>query len=453
MTDSNFYLQCYKHGAGLYTAGHYNEALVSLKKALVGQPNFPDVYYLIAQIYSELELYPDSVSMFEKVIKLLPNDLEIYRAYGKTLLKSGEEKKGLKILQKSLKLNPKDEQVRIDLGRYLLQQEQYKKALSIIEAGIRIQPESVPLICLAGDVLAKLKKFEKAQSNYESCLEIDPDYEPAKRGFNIVVRAMEDDVDSIDRSHEEMAKDEMLEAANLYRNKNYDQAIDRLLELKDRPGVEREASMLLGMSYVKKGLFKRAFDVLHKFSKVHTPDIMVWYYLGLSCNRMGLYSEAFDFLDEALVIDAVFEEALVEMGISCHMMGETVLGSEYLIRALKINRDNPRPYVQIARMAFDKNDKPKVKEFLKRAQECDPACPAILAFKGYVAVHRKKYVEAIDFFQKCLEATPDHFEILKLQGRAQYELGDQEGAKESFRAASTLNPADPECQQLLSGIE
>ncbi|MEW6234278.1 MAG: tetratricopeptide repeat protein [Candidatus Omnitrophota bacterium] len=453
MANANPFVQHYRQGMELYSAGHYEQALIPLKKVLVIQPDYPDVYYLIARIYDEMQRSADALSMYEKVLSLLPNDQEAHWSYGKSLIKAGEETKGVKILKKALKKNPKDPRVRNELAKYYLQEQSPKKALSLLEAGIKTMPHYAPFYASAGDVLRKLKKLAKAQEYYELSLELDPEYEPAKRGLNAVIHALEyQEEESAEKSPEEEAREELVEAAALFRNEQYNEAIMRLLELKDRPGVERDAAMLLGMAFAKKGLFKRAYDVFLSFMKEHSPDILVLYNLGLASNRMGKYEEAMGFLQEALMRDDEYEEALLEMGIACQMSGNAAEARDYYVRVLKINRDNPRPYAQLAQLAYGKGDKAKTAEFLKRALDLDPRCPDIALVKGIISAHEGKWQAAEKNLELSLEHSPDHFEALKYLGRVRMELDKQDEAIDCLRSAVALNPSDPECNRIIAEL-
>ncbi|MBN2328168.1 MAG: tetratricopeptide repeat protein [Candidatus Omnitrophica bacterium] len=453
MADERAYAQYYHTGVDLYAAGHYDEALIHFKKTVLLQPDFPDAYFKIACIYSELKLYPDAFSLYEKVVGLLPNDLEILWMYGKTLLKAGEEKKGVKILKKGMKLNRRDPRCRLELARYYVHIEQWQKAQALLENGLKWNPGCAPYYSLAGDISRKRKKYAKAQEYFEKCLELEPDNEFARRGFNAAMRAVANGGEK-DSAHqpEESGREEMLGAAALYANGEYDKAIVRLLDLKDQSGLDREASMLLGLAFARKGLYKRAHDVLLAFTEVHSPDILVWYNLGLAASRMGRYEDAIDYLAEALEMDEDFEEALIEMGIACQMIGEIPHAQRYFLHALKINKNDARPYAYLARMAFDRDDKARVDEFLRRAKKCDPGHPSISFFEGCAAMVEGDFHAAVEKLDACLLQTPDHFEALKLLGRAQLELHDLEGGLQSYKSASSLNPSDPECRQVLQEL-
>ncbi len=448
----NTFVQHYKSGLDFYSGGHYDQALVSLKKALVEQPDFPDVYFLIARIYDDMERHADALSMYEKIMGLLPNDLEVLCSFGRTLLKTGDERKGEKMFRKALKLNPRDVKARTELVRLLNRQQAPAKALKVAEQGIKAMPDYAPFYCMAGDILRKQNKLNKAQDYYEQCLELDSSQESAKRGIDAVMRGLENNNEGGQRTPEQEAREEMLEAANLFSAGDFDQAILRLMDIKDIPGVEREATLLLGFAFAKKGLYKRAHDVFISYLNRHDPDIRVLYNLGKALNRMGRYDEGLAYLHDALEIDSDYEEALVEMGIACQMTGRHNEAREAFVRALKMDRDNPRPYAYLALLAHEYNDEKKMKEFLKRANASDPDCPEIALVRGAIAVRDCEYETGAEPLQACLEKEPDHFEALKMLGFIRAQTHDIEGAYDCYRAAVTLNPSDQECNQILEEL-
>ncbi len=448
------YIQHYQKGMAFYTAGHYQEALDAIKRAIVQQPDYADAYEQIAKIYHELKEYEEAVSMYEKLVDLLPNDLEIRCCLGTTLIKAGEEKRGEKVLRKTLKMNPSYPEARMELIRYYLRNKKYCRANSLIKKGIKLLPDYAPFYCMAGDLARRRNKLEHAQDLYEECLELDPNYDPAKRGLNAVIRAMENpSAHRGEKSQDEEARGELVEAASLFRSGEYDQAILRLLDIKEQPSVARDASVLLGLSFVKKGLFKRARDVLHNFIQDHDPDVMILYNLGLTANRMGRYDEAIEFLAQALEIDEEYVEALIEMGIACLMTQEFSAAKDLFVRALKLDKENPRSYAYLARLAFDKGDRNKTAEFLKKAKTLDRKSVDVNLNLGYIAVKNGKYEEAAGHLRECLHVLPDHFEAHKLIGQAMMETGDREAAEQAFQAALALNPSDQHCSTVIQKLK
>lgn len=443
MTIPLDYLDYYQKGLESYRGGHYEQALISLKKSLLLQPDFPDPYFAIARVYTELRRHGDAVSIYEKLCDLLPNDLEVRCSLASELLKCGSERKAVWLLKKILRLNPNDTAARTVLLRHYLDTGKLRRALRAAKRGIKVLPEHVPFHYMAGETCLRMQKLDKAQEFYERCLDLNPNHEPAKRGLNAVIRALEEPGGGpVRRSPEDEARGELIEAATLYRAGDYDRAIDILRRLLDRPGAERDAAMLLGHSFVKKGLFKRARDVLVQFASSHEPDIMVLYNLGLASNRMGRYAEAMDYLEQTLTMDEEFTEALTEMGIACMMTGEPALARDFLVRAVKTGKTNPRPYAYLGRLAYNAGDRDKAVQFLRKAKALEPECIDIALNLGYIALRNGQYRDAAKHLEECLKRSPDHFEAHKLNGLARMNMESHALALESFRSALTLNPSD-----------
>lgn len=453
VTANSTYISLFQQGMAFYTAGHYEQALDAIKRSIVLQPDYTDAYDQIAKIYSELREYEEAVSMYEKLVELLPNDLEIRCSLGKTLIKAGQEKRGVKVLKRVLRMNPYFSDARLELIRYHIKNKHYCRANTLIIKGMRLLPDYAPFYCMAGDLARHKNRLEKAQDYYEQSMDLDPNYDPAKRGLNAVVRAMENPGGAYtEKTEEDEAREDLVAAASLYRSGEIDQAILRLMDIKETPSVARDASVLLGLSFVKKGLFKRARDVLHGFVQEHEPDVMVLYNLGLTANRMGRYDEAIDFLAQALEIDEEYVEALIEMGIACLMTQEYSAAKDLFVRAIRLDKDNPRSYAYLARIAFDKGDRAKTAEFLKKAKTVDSNNIDINLNLGYIAVKNGKYDDALGNLKKCLGLLPDHFEAHKLMGQAKLEKGDREGAELAYQAAVNLNPSDQHCTKMIQKL-
>ena len=79
---------------------------------------------------------------------------------------------------------------------------------------------------------------------------------------------------------------------------------------------------------------------------------------------MGLYKDAIPYLNDALQQDEEYQEALIEMGVAHQMLNHFSRAREYFVRALKVDRVDPRPYAHLARPAYDRGNRSKVAEFL-----------------------------------------------------------------------------------------
>ena len=449
------FLYHYRHGLNLFNSGHYEEALEALKQALLLEPNFPDAYVAIAKIHDELGNYQDSISLYKKLQKMLPNDQEIPKRLAVAYERIGDRRRARGILKKVVKANPNDTEARCRLARWLIADRKFRRADSLLRKGISRVGTCPEFYCLLGDIRRQQGKLEMAQEFYEQCLELDSNHTGAKRGINLLIRAMDAGDASVaaDQESEEAAvHEELIEAAQIFTDGNYELAIVRLQDLREKKSVRRQASILLGLAYVRKSLFKRARDIFYDLANTMRPETQVLFNLGLACNRVGDYEVAIRALNEAVENDPEYYEALLELGYAYQQTKNTKLARETYLRAIRITVNDPRAYALIARLEYDLGRKQQASQVLARGVKLDPHSPQILMTQGYIWLQEGQPKKALAPLQRCVKLSPNSFEAHKYLGQVLESLGNSAGAAESFRKAYELNPNDEECRERLEAI-
>lgn len=66
----------YNRGLDYYSAGQYNEAADSFKKAIMLDPNYIDAYYNFGLVLHHLDKNADALAVFKQIIVRKPNDYE-----------------------------------------------------------------------------------------------------------------------------------------------------------------------------------------------------------------------------------------------------------------------------------------------------------------------------------------------------------------------------------------
>lgn len=92
-------------------------------------------------------------------------------------------------------------------------------------------------------------------------------------------------------------------------------------------------------------------------------------------------------------------------------------------------------------------DRSKSDEYFKQSQKLNPNHPRTNYILGIEAVEKKKYLEAISYYQKAIDNYPteDKFHLNETYnnlGTAYYELKDYKSAKEAWEKALVLLPSD-----------
>ena len=453
---SSSFIHHYRTGLSLFSSGHYDEALNALKQALLLEPNFPDAYVAIAKIYDELGNYEDSISLYKKLERMLPNDQEIRKQLALVYEKSGDKRRARRTLKRVVKSNPNDTKARCQLARWLIADRKYRGANSLLHKGIGSVGTCAEFYFLMGEVRRLQFKLELAQEYYEQCLEIDPNHSKAKRGISQLIRAMDtgDASAAADTESEDaVIQEELVEAAQIYAEGKYDAAIVRLQELCEKKTVKRQASILLGLAFVRKDLFKRARDLFDDLANTMRPETLVLYNLGLTSNRIGEYKAAVRALSEALEEDPEYYEALLELGYAHQQMGEIQQAREAYLKAIRITVNDPCAYALITRLEYDLGHKKQAAQILARGQKVDPHSPELLMVQGYIWLQEGDPGKALPPLQQCVQLGLTSFETHKYLGQAHQALGDTAAANQSFRTAYQLNPNDEECHEYLEKIE
>lgn len=456
MAAPSGYLHHYRHGLNLFNSGHYDKALAALKQALLLEPDFPDAYAAIARIHLELGNYQDSISLYKKLEQMLPNDQEIRKQLATVYEKSGNRTRACRTLKRVVSSNPNDTDARCHLARWMIADKKFRQADSLLRKGVRGSGTCAEFYYLMGEIRRHQFKLELAQEYYEQCLEIDPNHSKAKRGISQVIRAMDtgDARAAADTESEDaVAQEELVEAAQIFTEGKYDLAIVRLQELREKNAVRRQASILLGLAYVRKSLFKRARDLFYDLANTMRPEALVLFNLGLTSNRIGDYVVAVRALTEALEEDPEYYEALLELGYAYQQMGETKKARETYLRAMRMTLNDPRAYALVARLEYNLGHMKQASQILERGQQIDPRSPEILMVQGYICLQEGDPRKALAPLQQCVQLGLNSFEAHKHLGETLDALGDTGAANQSFQIAYRLNPSDEECRARLRQME
>ncbi len=455
--SSRDFLLHYRRGQTLLESGHYQDALLELKKAVVLQPDFIDVYVSIARIHQELGNYDDAIALYTQLRKQLPADLDVAKRLAATYEMAGNTPKAVKLYRGILKQSPKDVVTRCRLAKCYIDLGKYCRANWMLQRALKENPACSDYLYLLGEIARQQDKLEKAQDFYEHCLEYDPNHGGAKRGISYVIRAMdlaEGGGTAKPRTERDEAFDDLKDAVESLHNGHVDLAIVQFQELMQRAVVKRQAMHYLGLAYVRKGLYKRARDLFYELSSAGmNPDALVLYNLGLCSSRLGEYEVAVRAFQEALDHDPDYAEAMMELGWAYQLSGDKRAAKETYLKALKKDSEQPRLYAMMARFEFDAERRSAAKQLLQKGFTLDPASPDLNLAKGYMELRSKLFNDALESFGSCLKARPYEIEAHKLMGAAREGRGDILSALTSYREAYRLNPGDHDVRRKLEQLE
>jgi Flp pilus assembly protein TadD len=125
--------------------------------------------------------------------------------------------------------------------------------------------------------------------------------------------------------------------------------------------------------------------------------------------------------------------AALKLGESYERMGANEKARSAFERAVKINRDAPRPLIQLASLNAEKlKDLPKALEAARAARKLSPNDPQVAGVLGRVSYRAKEYPAALALLQEYARSEKADVDVLYDLGLAYYAMGQLNEARGSF---------------------
>ena len=173
-------------GVALYQKGkdNYPEAINQLQKALkLGAVNIKIFFYL-AIMYDELNLYEKSLNYYEKFLRNRPRDFYMRLRYGNLFFRQNRYDSASEQYETALSIEPKSRPALINLAMSYKARDMYDEALEKFRQAEAVKPDFPPevLIKIAETCFAK-KDFSDAVEYYNKAIEKKPDSAAALLGL------------------------------------------------------------------------------------------------------------------------------------------------------------------------------------------------------------------------------------------------------------------------------
>nr|CAB3449738.1 unnamed protein product [Digitaria exilis] len=160
------------HSKGdIETAGRYYMASV---KEISKPQDFVLPYIGLGQIQLKFGDFKSSLTSFEKVLEVHPENCESLKAIGHIYAKSGETEKAIETFKKVTRIDPKDHQAFVELGELLVESD-WSAAMEYLKTArnlLKKAGEDVPVELLNGIGLLHFEKgeFEMAEQSFKEAL-------------------------------------------------------------------------------------------------------------------------------------------------------------------------------------------------------------------------------------------------------------------------------------------
>lgn len=149
-------------------------AAMALEKAIGFDEKNADALSALALVYDDLKRYEESDSLYEKALRLYPNNHLLLNNYAYSLsVRNVQINRALRMAQEAIKQQPKNPSYLDTIGWIYFQLGDYNSALKYISEAIEAGEVSSVVLEHLGDVYFKLGNQDKAIENWESALQKD----------------------------------------------------------------------------------------------------------------------------------------------------------------------------------------------------------------------------------------------------------------------------------------
>ena len=166
----------YIHLGQFYTAHKKTDnALKAYKKALLLNPDNPEVFCLIGDTYKRCQLFEEAVRWYQKATECKPELSCAYNNLGNCYQALHDFKKAMKCFQHALHLNANDAGILHNLGNVYSKLGLLDRAIACYQNALHQSPEYAKIYNSLGAAYQKKRDYKNAAEAYEKALRFDPE--------------------------------------------------------------------------------------------------------------------------------------------------------------------------------------------------------------------------------------------------------------------------------------
>ena len=357
--------------------------------------------------------------------------------------------------------NHEDAQELISLGIALMQSEDAQGALDLFEQALAINPSSEYALLLKGNALAALGRAEEAMPYFDRILQQNPGSETAWFGKGMAVMQM--------RRYQEALG--YLEKSRDLGYPGAAKAIEMCRELiAQKPKAQTSESPVVeellskGLRLGRAGRWQEALACAERATQLDPKSSSAWALNGMILGEVGRAREALAALDRAIDLDKYNEDAWLEKGFAYGNLGETEKAIECYDQIIALKPEFGSAWFNKGGLLMELERYAEALECLRQAERLgiEQAAQAIarinerieggLGGSAYTDHARHLYqqgiklaeggreVEAIEYFQRAVKASPRYLEAWYALGYGELQLDRPIEALKCFDRVLEIDP-------------
>ncbi|MEG3986667.1 tetratricopeptide repeat protein [Microcoleus sp. S28C3] len=362
-------------GRCLNSLDRYDEALVSLDRAIELNANYQSVWALRSYVLDNLKRYDEALVSLDRAIKLGANYQEIWVVGGNVLYNLKRYEEALASYDRALELDPNDKLAWYMRADVLNNLERYEEALVSFDRVLQLDANNQFAWAKRGYVLNKIKRYEEALVSYDRAIKLDTNYPWAWTNRGSV----------------------------LYHLKRYDEALasyDRVIEL---DANNQWAGPLRGYVLYNLKRYNEALVSYDREIELDANNQLAWANRGNVLNDLKRYEEALESYDRAIKLDANNQSAWAKRGYVLYNLQRYDEALESYDMAIELDENNLHFWVLRGIVLTHLNCYDEVLESYDRAIELDENDRDVWVLRAIVLKSLKRYDEALVSYDRAIE--------------------------------------------------
>jgi tetratricopeptide (TPR) repeat protein len=180
-----------------FVSKNWQGAVESCGKTVALDKSKGNVYYLLGDAYTELEMYPQAADSYLEVTKLNPKDFDAFIDLGVTYSNLGRHTEAITAFREALVINPESLDTHFKLGQVYSNAAMWSEALGELNSVIVSDPKNVRAYVLSGRASNRLDRMQDAIRFFNKALELEPTNDEAQYYLGTVYIKMRDQASAL----------------------------------------------------------------------------------------------------------------------------------------------------------------------------------------------------------------------------------------------------------------
>jgi len=398
--------------------GQTPDALECYKRALSIDPLDLKLYELViskdpertlwmrkkAELLLRLGKTADASRELDRILSIEPSAVDILHLKAEIFLKANDTPKVQQVYDIILSVAPSDKLALIGKARQMAKDGNVAESIRFYKGAIQSDPLDVITWNEVAGLLFVANRYEESSMAYDRSLAIDPQNKDATDGKAKAVQA-------IGTGPAQVAPQEKVIEVKAPEPKPKVET-DETAKMPEQPlepkQIETQGAIQDAQALISSGRYLDAVKALEKALKTAPAKVDILTEIKECYKRMGRDRKVIEISDRILAIDANNDMALLDKGIALDRLGRNQNSADFYRRVLRIH----------------------------------PQDLVVLKDASMVLVSLEKYDEALETSIYGSQIYPDEVVFWRVQGDSYFALKKYEEAVEAFYKAKTLNSRD-----------